>query len=330
VQKERLRKRRDSIVLLFIVLILTACETLPEIEPIEINKPIEVYFCPRDNCEEALITQINKSTLSIHCAFFDIDLENLIAALNKKSRSLDVRLVIDSDNHFNQTRGIPTVMDDKKQLTHNKFCIIDNRIIITGSFNPTKNGNEKNNNNMLIIHSRFLAENYEDEFKELWKSQFGSGEKVKYREIEHNYKKIENYFCPEDRCSQHLINHILDANHSIHFMLFTFTDEDVADAILFSNTTIKGIMEKMQGKGRYSQYQRLKDFKIDVQLDSNPKMMHHKVFIIDNRTVITGSYNPTSAGDKKNDENMLVIHDKNIAEKFMEEFKKLSNQQKTI
>jgi len=51
--------------------------------------------------------------------------------------------------------------------------------------------------------------------------------------------------------------------------------------------------------------------------------MHHKVFIIDNRTVITGSMNPTGAGDRKNDENILVIHDEDIAEKYIEEFLRL-------
>ena len=48
--------------------------------------------------------------------------------------------------------------------------------------------------------------------------------------------------------------------------------------------------------------------------------MHHKVFIIDNETVITGSYNPTSGGDERNDENMLIIHDKSIADAFLREF----------
>ena len=51
--------------------------------------------------------------------------------------------------------------------------------------------------------------------------------------------------------------------------------------------------------------------------------MHHKVFIIDNKTVITGSYNPTANGNKNNDENMIIIHDKGIANKFLEEFNKI-------
>ncbi|PIZ50622.1 hypothetical protein COY27_06455 [Candidatus Woesearchaeota archaeon CG_4_10_14_0_2_um_filter_33_13] len=51
--------------------------------------------------------------------------------------------------------------------------------------------------------------------------------------------------------------------------------------------------------------------------------MHHKVFIIDNRTVITGSYNPTGGGDKSNDENILIVEDEEIAGRFVEEFIKV-------
>jgi len=54
--------------------------------------------------------------------------------------------------------------------------------------------------------------------------------------------------------------------------------------------------------------------------------MHHKVFIIDNETVATGSYNPTESGNSRNDENLLIIHDKEIASAYLEEFQRIFNQ----
>jgi len=51
--------------------------------------------------------------------------------------------------------------------------------------------------------------------------------------------------------------------------------------------------------------------------------MHHKVFIIDNATVVTGSFNPSQNADTRNDENMLIIHDPSIAARFLEEFYRL-------
>lgn len=313
--------RKVSIILLTVILMLGCKSQSKEIKLLEYGAPIEVFFCPGDNCENQLIEVINKAKSSVHCAFFDLDLKNLINALNEKSKRIDVKLVIDSDNYFNQTKSIPFILDDKNQLSHNKFCVIDRKIVTTGSFNPTENGNLKNNNNLLIINSNFLSENYEDEFNELWSEEFGSGKEVIYPKILYNNIEIENYFCPEDKCSQHLIQEILNAKSSIYFMTFSFTDERVADAILFSNVSdIRGVFDKMQAGGKWSQYSRLKGFGLDVVVDNNPKFMHHKVFIIDNSTVITGSYNPTSAGDKKNDENVIVIHDKKVAGKFLEEF----------
>jgi len=52
--------------------------------------------------------------------------------------------------------------------------------------------------------------------------------------------------------------------------------------------------------------------------------MHHKVWIIDGKTVITGSFNPTKAGNEKNDENLVIIHDKEIAGQYLEEFKRIT------
>lgn len=51
--------------------------------------------------------------------------------------------------------------------------------------------------------------------------------------------------------------------------------------------------------------------------------MHHKVFIIDGKTVVTGSFNPTAGGNTRNDENILIIEDEEIAELFLEEFDKV-------
>ena len=46
----------------------------------------------------------------------------------------------------------------------------------------------------------------------------------------------------------------------------------------------------------------------------------HKVFLIDTLCVITGSMNPTAGGNERNDENLLIICDEEIAKKFKAEF----------
>ena len=48
---------------------------------------------------------------------------------------------------------------------------------------------------------------------------------------------------------------------------------------------------------------------------------------LDNETVITGSYNPTANGNQNNDENILIIHDKEIAAQYDKEFERIFNKE---
>ena len=283
---------------------------------------IEAYFCPRDGCEDIMVNNINNAKNSAHCAFFDIDSKELINVIAKKSHSAEVKIVIDKGNYKNQIKG-NVKLADSKQYMHNKFCIIDNNAVFTGSTNPTNNDLNINNNNLIIIKSKYIAENYEYEFNELWNGVYTAGDKVKYDKVSSENLVIGNYFCPEDSCREKVIKTINEAKHNIYFMTFSLTDEDIADAILFKNLEIRGIFETLQAGSQYSQFQRMKDFGIDVKKDKNKKNMHHKVFIIDNETVITGSYNPTESGNLRNDENLVIIRSRGIAKGFVEEFELL-------
>ena len=313
---------------LMLIIFLSSCSSSITsrtiIETPKESGELKAYFCPEDNCEEVLHYLLNNAKYSIHCALFDLKLESIINVLKEKSKSIDVKVVIDNVNDKGQVKGNWVRKDTSSQYSHNKFCIIDNGLLFTGSFNPTERGAYKNNNNFIVTNSRYLSQNHEDEFNELWDRRFGEGEQVRYPIIYLNSIKVENYFCPEDNCAGHIINIISKAKKSIYFMTFSFTLEEIADAILFADVeNIKGVFEKSQGGSKYSQYERLKGFGLNVTKDSNPANMHHKVFIIDNEIVITGSMNPSASGDNKNDENILIIHDKRIAEEFLEEFEKV-------
>ncbi|MBI4453105.1 hypothetical protein HY636_00510 [Candidatus Woesearchaeota archaeon] len=310
-----------------------------------------VYFCPRYNCSGAMVDLINSAEKSVHCALFDLDLYEIIEALdNQFSAGVDVKIVVDNDNYkeikesYGKELGFDgsnlsvsgnnfsgfIKQDNSNQLSHNKFCVVDGKIVATGSFNPTFNDNNKNNNNLVVITSAYLSENYEDEFDELWNGYFGKGEKEKQKKVKYpkitsaeDNLSIENYFCPEDNCEKHVLDALNQANKSIRFMLFSFTSDAIGDLLIEKQRQgieISGVVEKKQNTNQYSEYFKLTDAGIDITYDSNPYNLHHKVFIIDDEVVITGSYNPTGAGDNKNDENIIILHNKQIAEKFIEEY----------
>ena len=296
--------------------------------PREITKNPEAYFCPETDCSKVFESKIRAANFTVHCAFYDLELKNIINSLAKKSKEADVKLVIDSSNYEQQIKGEGVRMDGDEQLMHDKFCVIDGSIVLTGSFNPTDNDNNYNNNNVIVFYSGWLAQNYEDEFEELWNGEFGRGKKVRNPVLYLNNIQIQNYFCPEDDCASHIASMIKNSKESINAAFFTFTSEEIADELLKAQSRgvdVSILVESRQRNVKNSQYQRLKDFGLDIKLDSNKYTMHHKVLIIDGKTVVTGSFNPTLSADTKNDENLLILHDGRIASAFLREFDSLWN-----
>ena len=64
---------------------------------------------------------------------------------------------------------------------------------------------------------------------------------------------------------------------------------------------------------------------LDIRLDGNAEIMNHKIMIIDGRIVVMGSYDFTNRAETENDENVLIIYDEKIAQKFMEEFQRVQS-----
>ncbi len=57
--------------------------------------------------------------------------------------------------------GIPTYIDDRHAIAHNKIMILDRSTLITGSFNFTKAAEEKNAENLLVIKgNKILVDRY--------------------------------------------------------------------------------------------------------------------------------------------------------------------------
>ena len=284
------------------------------------NGNISLFFCPKDDCEGNLVRFIGSAKEFVHCALYDINLPSIQTVLLEKSKVIEVQVVTDDANlkKFNY----PFVKADKGGLMHNKFCIVDGIKVSTGSMNPTENDAHKNNNNLFLINSLSLSQNYEDEFKELWNGTFKKGSAVKNPAIKIGGVFMENYFCPEDYCAEHVKDELKKAKKSIYFMTFSFTHEGITNILLLKhldNITIQGVTETRMVSDD-SNYELLKYQNISILKDGNKNTMHHKVFIIDNETVITGSFNQTKGGDKKNDENVLIIHDSSIAQRFNIEF----------
>jgi phosphatidylserine/phosphatidylglycerophosphate/cardiolipin synthase-like enzyme len=136
----------------------------------------------------------------------------------------------------------------------------------------------------------------------------------------------EAFFCHVDDCSSRIIHEISSARQEIVFAAYTFTEPSIGTAIILAHANgidVKGVMEKRNMNSDYSQYSRLVGQGIDILPDANPALMHHKFFVIDNSTVITGSFNPTKAADESNDDNLIIVRNENMARQYAVEFQRI-------
>ena len=311
-------------ILIFTIIIVSGCSTSIK-KDAEIREysdyPIQLFFCPRDNCTKALQETLETAQNYSYCAFFDLDLKEIISALKEKSTTADIKIMIDKDNDQGFVKGSSVHFDNSTAFMHNKFCVIDDSIITTGSFNPTFNDAYLNNNNLMIIHSKILAKNYKQEFLSIW-TYNKTKPAARVTKFFYNNHSIENYFCPEDNCAEKIQKRIMAANSSIYFMIFSFTYQPlITDIIVQKNNglDIKGVVEKSQS-GSKEVLQQLNFNGINAIFDKNKHNLHHKVFIIDNQTIVTGSFNPSQKANTRNNENILIIDDEELALRYLEEF----------
>jgi len=61
---------------------------------------------------------------------------------------------------------------------------------------------------------------------------------------------------------------------------------------------------------------------VDVLQESHCYILHHKVLVIDERPMLTGSYNFTGSAEQDNDENLVIVDDPALAQTYLEEFER--------
>ncbi len=277
---------------------------------------IEVLFTHTHDVRAAFLSRLAAAP-EVLCAIYEVNDPAVAAALEP------ALLITDSDS------GVPGDWVDRGPgLMHDKFCVLGGDAVWTGSLNPTLNGFDRNDNNVVILQSRTLAKNYRDEFDELREAiedKDNVQRPVRHPRVRLGGILVENYFCPEDHCETQVLRALRLANRSIRFMAYSFTSDPIGELLVrkaAEGVEVAGVFEK-KGQSDYSEHRRLGPAGPNVNLHGKPSPMPHKGFIVDDAIVVTGSYNPTGSGDSRNDENLLIIHDPAIAAKFAEEFERV-------
>ncbi|MEN4600774.1 phospholipase D family protein [Pantoea agglomerans] len=135
-------------------------------------------FSPGGSAQKLILYSINTSTKSIDIAAYSFTSKDIaLALLNAKKRGVEIRVLADYKANekytvvgFLRNAGVDVRVNNNYEIMHNKFMVIDNENVQTGSFNYTASANKRNAENVIYIKdNKALASGYQKEFERLFK-----------------------------------------------------------------------------------------------------------------------------------------------------------------
>lgn len=234
--------------------------------------------------------------------------------------------------------GIEVKGDFNPKIFHQKFIIRDYRgsarprsALLSGSANFTTTDTHANLNNVFVFHDAAVCREYLNEFKMLRAGRFGRGLLAPPpRTIDLNGVPVKIAFAPDHTPELELMKQLLTVRADgeqaeleggqVWFAIFTFMGssgiDDTLLALARGGARIRGVLDRTQAHHRAGLPSWLKHDNLELRVppkrDQAPpgftvRKLHHKTAVIDDRTVVAGSFNYTRPANDFNDENLFVI-----------------------
>jgi phosphatidylserine/phosphatidylglycerophosphate/cardiolipin synthase-like enzyme len=139
--------------------------------------PVEVAFSPNRGGTELVVKTIGEAQSTVRVAAYSFTSKPIAQALlDAHNRGVDVRVVVDksqaTERYSSATLlanvGIPTRVDYRYAIMHDKFIVVDGQTVEEGSFNYTASAEKKNAENVVVLHDASVAATYGQEWDRLW------------------------------------------------------------------------------------------------------------------------------------------------------------------
>jgi phosphatidylserine/phosphatidylglycerophosphate/cardiolipin synthase-like enzyme len=127
-------------------------------------------------------------------------------------------------------------------------------------------------------------------------------------------------FSPHGGCTHAVVQNLDNAHSTVYVQAYSFTSKEISQALVNAarrGVKISVVLDSSNETGKYSAATFLRDMGILPLIDAEHTIAHNKVIIIDGAIVITGSFNFTRAAEENNAENLLIIRDPAIAQKYL-------------
>ena len=159
-----------------LIILCTLCFQSPAIaqQPFAKSSAWQVYFSPRGGATEAIVQTLDDAKSTVLVQAYSFTSRPIAEALVRAhERGVNVTVILDNSQrtqrysvvHSLVQAGIPTFIDASHAIAHNKVMIIDGAIVVTGSFNFSKAAEERNAENLVIIHDKQVTSQFADNWR---------------------------------------------------------------------------------------------------------------------------------------------------------------------
>ena len=296
---------------------------------------------PTNTCNTSacirLLSEIDNSNSTIDIALYGYrEVPEITSALKRaKSRGVRIRYVCDSlydtsRNYYPDNEVIEKLASSYRSdrsssqtlsnmLMHNKFLIFDNKTVYTGSMNLSSTGTSGFDiNSIIIIKSKEVANLYTKEFEQMLNGKFHTEKNIftTNRKFLLDNSEIEIYFSPKDKPTNRILELIKNAKTYIYIPTFLITHNEIATELINAHNRgvdVRIIIDANSVTTRNTKHSQLRKSGIMLKTENYAGKLHAKTMIIDDTYFVSGSMNFSNSGANKNDENLVIIKDKDIA-----------------
>jgi phosphatidylserine/phosphatidylglycerophosphate/cardiolipin synthase-like enzyme len=276
-----------------------------------ITKDFEVYLSRQNDIPSKITGVINQAKKEVLITSFEADLPCVFTALKAaQDRGVKIKLLVD-DKAAESAPTLPFnfIHTDSKpsSLMHTKFGVVDGKIAWLGSLNLTFGSAYQSDNDLIFFHSPEIAGYLRQVFNSLIENKNPPPSFQSNPEI-----PVQIYLNP--KCRPVILKELKLAQKEIFFSHYVFTDPVILQVLKKKTSQgikVSGILER-DWTGNDTAFRELNASGASVTWDKNYYLNHYKLFLIDDKKVITGSYNPSGAAGR-NQEIISVIDNPEVA-----------------
>lgn len=288
------------------------------------NAPAHLYATETHHDLQLMFVQaIDEAKDSIRLIIYSLRDKKVINALKRAAdRGVDIQIVCDKNASSGVTKKlgskVQTTYRKGKGLMHLKILVIDHQRIFLGSANLTTASLKMHGNLVYGLESEALAEYLVDKFENLKK--VGLIEPLPYAVLPFEDQKMEMWLFPDNENGVDKIKQLLrSAKKSVKIAMFTWTRYDLADAVISAyhkGLDVEVVLDRNASQGVSKKIaDKLSKAGIKVRVNQGDELLHHKLLIIDDETLLNGSANWTKAAFKNNDDCFLILYPLNTFQK---------------